>query len=367
MTLTAASASSAIFSSNAVIPSAGISPCTSVMIRSTTGPHGCAAADPSPVGLGATGAARRPRLVSMPTAREVPPDPAVNTLITDHLPLVGQVLGSVSARYPRHADREELRQAATLGLVEAAHRFDASRGVPFERWAALRIRGAIVDAVRSVDFAPRALRAAGRELEQATSTLTLALGRTPTREELAAQLDCPLADLDRTEARLHRSLVLSLDAASDPDDDHSSLAHRLVSSEPEPASALVEQDERLALRDAVAMLPESLREVVAGYFLRGETSADIADRLGVTESRVSQLRSEALRLLRSGLEQVAATTDGPGAQAQRATRPVGRIERKAARQSEFAARLLERTPLTARPLVPSPRRPSARVRQYATA
>ncbi|MGZ6840108.1 MAG: sigma-70 family RNA polymerase sigma factor, partial [Frankiaceae bacterium] len=81
------------------------------------------------------------------------------TLVEEHLPLVHHVLYQVAAHYPRHADREELAQSATLGLVEAAHRFDPSRGVPFARWASVRVRGAIVDAARALDFAPRSLRA----------------------------------------------------------------------------------------------------------------------------------------------------------------------------------------------------------------
>ena len=83
-------------------------------------------------------------------------------LVVRHLPMVKQVVAGVAAHYPRHTDREELVQAATLGLVEAAARYDGSRGVPFDRWAALRVRGAIVDAVRGLDFAPRVLRSAKR-------------------------------------------------------------------------------------------------------------------------------------------------------------------------------------------------------------
>src|SRR5881227_1997648 len=101
-----------------------------------------------------------------------------SAMIERNLPLVQHVLYQVAAHYPRHADREELAQAATLGLVEAAHRYDPSRGVPFERWAAVRVRGAIVDAARALDFAPRSLRAAAREVEEAQKTLLNKLGRT---------------------------------------------------------------------------------------------------------------------------------------------------------------------------------------------
>jgi RNA polymerase sigma factor for flagellar operon FliA len=226
------------------------------------------------------------------------------SLVEAHLPLVRHVLAGVAAHYPRHADREELAQAATLGLVEAAARFDAARGVPFDRWAALRIRGAIVDAVRALDFAPRTLRSAAREAEVARVSLEGSLGRTPTMEETAAHMGVPVSELAHLQGRVHRSLVLSLDApCGEEEGDPLTLGSGLVDEiQLQPVEVLEQRERATYVRDALACLPERLKDVVVGYFLDGETSADLALRLGVTESRVSQMRTEALKLMRSGIE-----------------------------------------------------------------
>ena len=225
-------------------------------------------------------------------------------LVEAHLPLVRHVLAGVAAHFPRHADREELAQAASLGLVEAAARYDEARGVPFDRWAALRIRGAILDAVRALDFAPRALRAASREVEAARTDLTAKLGRTPSSQDIAGHLGIPVSDVDQVQGEVHRSLVLSLDApCGEEDGDPLTLASGLIDDVQRQPSEVLEQRERSTyVRDALACLPDRLKDVVVGYFLEGESSADIAARLGVTESRVSQMRTDALKLMRAGIE-----------------------------------------------------------------
>ena len=226
----------------------------------------------------------------------------VTELIERNLPLVQHVLFQVAAHYPRHADREELAQAATLGLVEAAHRFDPARGVPFERWVSMRVRGAIVDAARALDFAPRSLRAAARTVEDAHNQLLTRLGRTPTPEEVASEMQVPVRDLHELQGRVHRALVLSLDApCGEEDGDPLTLADGLVETVYVDPSTQLEERERAAyLRDALALLPDRLQAVVSGYFLEGRSSAELAEELGVTESRVSQMRSEGLALMRAG-------------------------------------------------------------------
>lgn len=263
-------------------------------------------------------------------------------LVESHLPLVRHVLAGVAAHYPRHADREELAQAATLGLVEAAHRFDGSRGVPFERWASLRIRGAIVDAVRALDFAPRTLRSAARDVEVARTDLEAKLGRTPTLTETAEHVGVSVAELSHLQGRVHRSLVLSLDApCGEEDGDPLTLASGLVDDTMlEPVAVLEERERATYVRDALACLPDRLRDVVVGYFLEGESSADLAARLGVTESRVSQMRTEALGLMRSGIEaQYAEQTVEPPLQDGRAAYRAAAYAASLASRSSYAARL----------------------------
>lgn len=224
-------------------------------------------------------------------------------LIESHLCLVGKVVASTAANYPSHADRAELAQAGALGLVECAYRYEPERGVPFERWAALRIRGAIVDSLRAADFAPRSLRAAARDLEAHRDNLQADLGRPPTRQELAQCMGMSVRELNNVQDGVHRALVLSLDAPAGEEDGNSvTLADNIADVfDTDPLDALTERETTVFLHDAIAALPERLRAVVVAYFLDGRNSADIADELNVTESRVSQMRSEAVALLRAAM------------------------------------------------------------------
>src|SRR5437868_8167862 len=135
----------------------------------------------------------------------------LHALIEQHLPLVRHVVFQVAVHFPRHVDREELATAGALGLVEAARRYDESRGVPFDRFAAQRIRGAILDAVRAADWAPRSVRTLARKLEAAEQRLATELGRVPSLREMADDLGITLAELSKLQDRLFRSVVLALE------------------------------------------------------------------------------------------------------------------------------------------------------------
>ena len=225
-----------------------------------------------------------------------------SAVIEQHLPLVRHIVFQVAVRFPRHVDREELVRAGALGLVEAARRYDASRGVPFERFAAQRIRGAILDAVRSADWAPRSVRNLARTVEEATQQLACDLGRAPTLDEVADALATTPLELARLQDRIQRSVLLALDAGVDAEegDTLGDTLPDLVT--PEPGAQLEERELHAYLRDALELLEERHRLVVIGYFIEGRTSGDLARFLGVTESRVSQLRSEALALLRDAID-----------------------------------------------------------------
>ena len=227
----------------------------------------------------------------------------VEALVGEHLPLVQQVLRQVAANLPRHVERAELCRAGELGLVEAAQRFEVSRGVPFEGFACQRIRGAMLDAIRATDWAPRSVRAKAREAERAEQQLAAELGRPPASHELASQMGVSCGDLAELRERVQRSVVLALDqTVYDLTDDSLTLGELVVDDKMFEPSEELESRELLAyLRDAVKLLPEKHRLVIIGYFLEGRTSAEMARFLGVTESRVSQLRSEALEMLKDAL------------------------------------------------------------------
>ncbi|MDH4277198.1 MAG: FliA/WhiG family RNA polymerase sigma factor [Acidimicrobiia bacterium] len=228
----------------------------------------------------------------------------LNARIEANLPLVKHVVYQVAVHFPRHVDREELARAGALGLVEAARRYDESRGVPFERFAAQRIRGAILDSVRAADWAPRSVRLLARRLESAEQHLASELGRLPDIDETAKALGVSKEELARLRDRLFRSVVLALDHETSADTDEDLTLVDILSDDNavEPSEELETRELHNYLRDAVKLLPERQRLVIVGYFLEGKTSKELARFLGVTESRVSQLRSEALRNLKLGIE-----------------------------------------------------------------
>jgi RNA polymerase sigma factor for flagellar operon FliA len=227
----------------------------------------------------------------------------VHRLIEEHLPLVRHVVFQVAVHFPRHVDRDELATAGALGLVEAARRYDESRGVPFDRFAAQRIRGAILDAVRAADWAPRSVRTLARKLEQVEQRLATKLGRLPNAHEKAEALGMEPDELRRLQDRMFRSVVLALEYEVADEDEELTLVDVLADDHTkEPSEELESRELHAYLRDAVDLLPERHRLVIVGYFLEGQKSQDLAQLLGVTESRISQLRSEALSMLKGGIE-----------------------------------------------------------------
>ncbi len=247
----------------------------------------------------------------------------VDGLVVEHLALVGYHVNEVLHRVPPTVSRDDLASAGSLALVLAARSFEPASGVPFPRYASLRIRGAILDELRAMDWASRGARRRAREYQSAAERLRTALGREPNREELAEALGTDVTGVE--EARLDAERrVLRLDAPG------SALADVV----PDPAATPEEEvlsSERLHwLRAAVHTLPERLRMVVAGLYLEDRSIADLAAELSVTESRISQLRTEALGLLRDGMN---ASLDPDLVRP--AERPGGDAERR--RQAYFAA------------------------------
>lgn len=228
----------------------------------------------------------------------------ITRLIEEHLPLVNHIVFQVAVHFPRHVDREELARAGALGLVEAAQRFDDSKGVPFQRFAAQRIRGAIIDAVRAADWAPRSVRSLARRLDVVEQRLATQLGRVPNLGEMADALEMTKDELNRLRDRLFRSVVLAFEhMVSEVGDEELTLVDVLADhSALEPCQELENRELHAYLRDAISLLPERQRLVIVGYFLQEKTSQELARFLGVTESRVSQMRTEALEMLKAGIE-----------------------------------------------------------------
>jgi RNA polymerase sigma factor for flagellar operon FliA len=223
--------------------------------------------------------------------------PDADELARTHMPLVGYLVRELVNRLPGHISRDELVSAGMVALVVSARSFDASRGVPFSRFAAFRIRGALTDELRSMDWASRSVRCRARELHTVRTDLTTTLGRTPSRDEVANAMGVAVSEVDAVDADVQRASVLSLHALT-PD----TAEDILPTAGDGPEGLLLKREQLGYLHDAIEELPERLRTVVRQYFFEQRTMIHIAAHLGVTESRVSQLRSEALQLLRAGMQ-----------------------------------------------------------------
>lgn len=268
------------------------------------------------------------------------PTPTPDELISAHLSLVGHIVREMMNRLPSHVSRDELVSAGMLALVMSARGFDAARGVPFSRFAAIRIRGAITDELRGMDWASRAVRSKAREVDAVRSMLAARLSRVPSRDEVAQAMGVPTTDLDAVEADVQRASVLSLQSLTPEQNEE-----LVPTSDEGPEHLLLRREQIGMLCDAVAELPERLRIVVEQYFLAQRKMADIAADLGVTESRVSQLRSEALTLLRAGMRACAGDQPEPSAAAPKRRGVTEAYCASVATRSSLASRLQATTVL----------------------
>jgi RNA polymerase sigma factor FliA len=283
----------------------------------------------------------------------------VDALVTTHLPLAHYAVNAVASRIslPGHVSRDDLLSCAQVALVEVARRFDPEAGATFATYALPRLQGAVLDELRSGDWASRSVRAAARRTDAAADALTISLGRPPTREELAASLGVPRSELDSLQVDVHRAVMVSIDAETGTEGGSLDLPD--IGETPE--RAVVRGAHARQLHEAIRALPDRLDEVVERNFFGDESLTEIADDLGVTLSRVSQMRARALILLHAAMSEVwdgAPVPAGGGVRARNQQRAY--VDRVAARQ------LAERRNASA----PTPRpvpRPAGRVRVPAAA
>ncbi len=236
-----------------------------------------------------------------------------------NVPLVEHIVNRVAATLPASHSRDDLVQTGILGLISATVRYDPEAGAAFSTYAGRRIEGAIIDLLRSNDWAPRSVRAAERRMNQAeervTSTRT-AVDQSPTAEELSRALGCSPAELQELRNDIAKARLDSLDRPVRSEDATIPLA-ATVADHRRQVDELVDDQELLGyLRNGVALLPERHRMVVVGFFFEGRSVTEIGGLLGVTQSRASQLKDEALTMLREGLRQAYAessptTPDSP--------------------------------------------------------
>jgi RNA polymerase sigma factor FliA len=226
-------------------------------------------------------------------------------LILHYAPLVKYVAGRVGVGLPPNIEQADLVSYGIFGLIDAIEKFDLSRAIKFETYAISRIKGAIIDELRSIDWIPRSIRSKAREVERAYAALEARLHRTPTEPEVAAELGIGLDDLHAIFGQVSFVNVLALDEllnVNGEKGDKVSLVDTLEDTRVEdPVRAFESQETKHLLARAINLLPEREKIVVTLYYYEGLTLAEIGQVLGVTESRICQMHTKAVLQLRAKL------------------------------------------------------------------
>jgi RNA polymerase sigma factor for flagellar operon FliA len=233
-------------------------------------------------------------------------------LILTYAPLVKYVAGRLGSGLPAHVEEGDLVAYGLLGLMGAIDRFDPSRDIKFETYAIARIKGSIIDELRSMDWVPRSVRARARDIERAIAELEARLTRAPTDEEIADKLGITEEEFQDSLLAISRSSIAALDELwASPGSSGDAVALIDTIEDPqaaEPQSAMDQTELREALGEAISRLPEREKLVVTLYYYEELTLREIGEVLGVTESRVSQLHTKAILRLKARLSSSVART-----------------------------------------------------------
>lgn len=244
--------------------------------------------------------------IHAPEFRAVPPParPILfdrDQLIENHLPQVKFIADRLAAKLPTSVERDDLIGAGVIGLLDAVGKFNPARGVQFKTYAEMRVRGAMLDSLRELDWAPRSMRRRAREIEDVYHRIEQEQGRSAEEQEVAVALGLPLAELRLQLQDLRGLLVMTLDG-DDQDEDGNTICRQIPDECSLTPLAGYEQTERQEmLRAAIERLPEKERQIVALYYLDELTMKEVGLVLGVTESRVSQIHTQAMLKLRAAL------------------------------------------------------------------
>ncbi|MFN3730592.1 RNA polymerase sigma factor FliA [Comamonas testosteroni] len=224
-----------------------------------------------------------------------------DALIRQHVPLVRRIALHMIAKLPPNVELDDLIQVGMIGLAEALSRFESEQGVQFDTFASQRIRGAMLDELREGDWMSRSSRKSQKEIEQALNRLEQRLGRPPLESEIAAELGMALDDYQSLLGKVRGTQLVYLEdiGGGDGDDGDDYLERHVADSGADPFALLRDQRMRCALVEAIKALPEREQYVMGMYYEHDMNLKEIAAVLGVTESRVCQLHSQAIARLRT--------------------------------------------------------------------
>ena len=224
----------------------------------------------------------------------------VERCVVQFAPLVKRLAHYMMASLPRSVEIDDIIQSGMLGLFDAAKRFNNTLGAQFETYAVQRIRGAMLDGLRQADWLPRGLRKSLRQVEATIAKLEQQQGRAPTEAELAAALNMSLADYQQLLQDARGYQLVSSEDLQGPGDENF-VDHYCADKGPDPLQTLVDEDQRRTLIAAIEDLPEREQKVMALYYEQEMNLREIGEVLGVSESRICQLHSQAIARLRSRL------------------------------------------------------------------
>jgi RNA polymerase sigma factor FliA len=231
---------------------------------------------------------------------------ARDRLIVHYSPLVKYVAGRVSVGLPQHIEQSDLVSYGIFGLIDAIDKFDTDRNIKFETYAIARIKGAIIDELRSIDWVPRSVRAKARSVEKAYAKLEAQLLRTPSDEEVAQELGITEADLHTIFNQISFVGLVALDevlSGSGDRGESTTLGDTIPDKGEGPVAAFEVEEMKQILASAINRLGDREKIVLTLYYYEGLTLADIGDVLGVTESRVCQIHTKAVLQLRARMSE----------------------------------------------------------------
>ncbi len=234
-----------------------------------------------------------------------------DALILQHMASVRFIARRIAERLPQHVELDDLISAGLVGLLDAASKFDLSKQVQFKSYAQFRIRGAILDSLRVLDWSPRELRRKGREMAEAIRSLSTKLGRTPADAEIAQEMGMALVTFQQMTGELKGTEIGSLDVEYTEDAGETEIAFIAAPSTEDPLALCIQSQNREQLAAAIEALPEKERLVLTLSYYEELTLKEIGMTIGVVESRVSQIRSAAVTRLRGLLKASPARKGSP--------------------------------------------------------
>jgi RNA polymerase sigma factor for flagellar operon FliA len=227
--------------------------------------------------------------------------PNRDQMLLEHLPTVRYLARRIHERLPQHVELDDLISAGVVGLIDAFSKFDHTKQVQFKSYAQFRIRGAILDSLRTLDWSPRELRRKGRAVEEAIRSVTHKLGRAPAEQEIAAEMSLGLGEYQQLLGDLKGLEIGSLHMERTEDSGDEELSYIPGSPDEDPLFRCLQGEMKQRLIDAIDELPEKERMVLTLYYYEELTMKEIALTLGVVESRISQIHSSAVVRLRTSL------------------------------------------------------------------